>query len=66
MKKKLLAMLLAVCTLTANAQEKTADSTSRPTKWYDNLKFSGYGMLQYQFEDREGATTTTSICASHV
>ena len=48
-------MLLAVCTLTASAHEKTADSTSRPTKWYDNIKFSGYGMLQYQYEDREGS-----------
>ena len=48
-------MLLAVCTLTASAHEKTADSTSRPTKGYDNIKFSGYGMVQYQYEDREGS-----------
>lgn len=33
-------------TLTANAQG---------TKWYDNIKFSGYGMLQYQADDREGS-----------
>lgn len=28
----------------------------RPTKWYDNFKLSGYGMLQYQFEDKEGGS----------
>ena len=33
--------------LTSNAQEQ-------PKKWYDNFKFSGYGMLQYQAEDKEG------------
>lgn len=33
--------------LTANAQENAP-------KWYDNFKFSGYGMLQYQTEDKEG------------
>ncbi|MBR6276757.1 MAG: porin [Prevotella sp.] len=47
MKKHLMTMLLAVLTMTASAQEKSA-------KWYDNIKFSGYGMLQYQFEDKEG------------
>ncbi|MBO4463721.1 MAG: porin [Prevotella sp.] len=47
MKKTLLTMALAAFTLGASAQEKT-------TKWYDNLKFSGYGMLQYQAEDKEG------------
>ena len=41
-------MALAVLTLAANAQEKT-------TKWYDNLKFSGYGMVQYQASDQEDA-----------
>ena len=34
--------------LTANAQEAAK-------KWYDNIKFSGYGMLQYQMEDKEGS-----------
>lgn len=47
MKKTFMALMMAVVTLTANAQEKT-------TKWYDNIKFSGYSMLQYQFEDKEG------------
>ena len=41
-------MALAVLTLAANAQEKTM-------KWYDNLKFSGYGMVQYQASDQEDA-----------
>ena len=41
-------MALAVLSIAASAQEKT-------TKWYDNIKFSGYGMLQYQSEDKEGA-----------
>ena len=32
--------------LGARAQEKSP-------KWYDKFKFSGYGMIQYQFEDKE-------------
>ena len=40
-------MAFMAIALTANAQEKTP-------KWYDNFKFSGYGMLQYQAEDKEG------------
>ncbi len=28
-------------------------------KWYDNLKFSGYGMLQYQGVDKENAHTNS-------
>ena len=42
--KKLLTMALMAASLTANAQE-----------WYDNFKFSGYAMLQYQAEDKEGS-----------
>ena len=45
--KKLTTIALTLIALAANAQEKS-------TKWYDNIKFSGYGMLQYQFEDKEG------------
>ena len=41
-------MALAALVLAANAQEKS-------TKWYDNLKFSGYGMVQYQASDKDGA-----------
>ena len=44
---KLLIACLAVLVLAANAQEKA-------TKWYDNIKLSGYGMLQYQAEDKDG------------
>ena len=40
-------MALVALSLNVCAQEKT-------TKWYDNIKFSGYGMLQYQAEDKEG------------
>ena len=47
MKKRLFTMALVALTLNASAQEKS-------TKWYDNIKFSGYGMLQYQAEDKEG------------
>ena len=50
MKKSLMTMALAVLTLAANAQEKT-------TKWYDNLKFSGYGMVQYQASDQKEKET---------
>ena len=41
-------MAFLAVALTANAQENTK-------KWYDNFKFSGYGMLQYQAEDKEGS-----------
>lgn len=60
MKKPILAIFLAVFSMTVSAQEPKvdkepkADSTARPAKWYENIKFSGYGMLQYQFEDKEG------------
>ncbi len=43
--KKILILALAAIALTANAQEKS-------NKWYDNIKFSGYGMLQYQATDK--------------
>jgi len=38
--------LLALATMSAQAQNDK--------KWYDNIKFSGYGMLQYQGTDQEG------------
>ena len=47
-KKTTLALLMIITGLTASAQEKT-------NKWYDNVKFSGYGITQYQMEDKEGA-----------
>ena len=48
MKKRLMIIcVMALAVLSVNAQEKTQ-------KWYDNIKFSGYGMLQYQGQDPEG------------
>ena len=53
MKKKIMiTCLLALAVLSMNAQEK-------PKMWYDNIKFSGYGMLQYQGVDKEGANTNS-------
>ena len=46
MVKKILTLLVVALTVaSASAQEK---------KWYENTKLSGYGMLQYQGEDKEG------------
>ena len=42
--------------LTANAQEKT---TVEVPQWVNNIKVSGYGMLQYQAQDPEGAETNS-------
>lgn len=42
---------MAVFTMTASAQDAK--------KWYDNFKLSGYGMLQYQAQDKEGAHTNS-------
>ena len=42
--------------LTANAQEK---KTVEVPQWVNNIKFSGYGMLQYQGQDQEDAETNT-------
>ncbi|MCR4852367.1 MAG: OprO/OprP family phosphate-selective porin [Prevotella sp.] len=49
-KKSILAFLLVFICTAANAQDK---------KWYDNIKFSGYGMLQYQWQDKEETQTNT-------
>ena len=47
MKKRIFLIgMLAFMVLGIQAQEKTP-------KWYDTFKFSGYGMLQYQMEDKE-------------
>ena len=43
MKKHVTMVLLAGLALTAQAQDK----------WYDNMKLSGYGMVQYQGSDKE-------------
>ena len=52
MRKKLLVLVLSLCAVVAaNAQESK--------KWYDTFKFSGYGMLQYQGQDKDGAEENT-------
>ena len=49
MKKKMtLVLLVMFVSLGASAQEKAK-------KWYDTMKFSGYGITQYQMEDKEGS-----------
>ena len=45
MKKVLLAALMMGATLGAQA----------PSEWFKNVKFSGYGMVQYQASDKDGA-----------
>jgi len=46
--KKLMTLALMAIALTAHAQEKT---TIEVPQWVKNIKFSGYGMLQYQGMD---------------
>ncbi len=46
MKKFFLAIALATTTMMAHAQAN---------KWFQNVKLSGYGMVQYQAQDQEGA-----------
>ena len=54
MKMRLLTTcLLALAVMSMSAQEQ------KPKKWYDNIKFSGYGMLQYQYQDRDEKETNT-------
>ena len=48
MKKK----LLMICVLALGFANAYAQETK---KWYDNFKISGYGMLQYQADDKEGS-----------
>ena len=44
-----------------NAQEVQQEKKTvvEVPQWVKNIKFSGYGMLQYQGEDKEGAHTNT-------
>lgn len=51
--KKLLTFAFLALALTVNAQEKNTTTTDVP-EWVKNFKFSGYAMLQYQAEDKEG------------
>ena len=49
MKKTIIFMVAAAfTTLTAHAQTN---------EWFQNVKFSGYGMVQYKAQDKEGAKT---------
>lgn len=50
--KKSIILLLAFIAANVNAQEKDK-------KWYDTFKFSGYGMIQYQWQDKEEKQTNT-------
>ncbi len=52
LKKSMTMLLVATFSMSAFAQEK-------PNKWYDNIKLSGYGMLQYQGQDKEDAESNT-------
>ena len=69
MKKFLTMIAIGSLAMAVNAQEGTTVATApsagsaaaslqeatRSAKWYDNIKFSGYAMLQYQYEDKEEA-----------
>ena len=50
--KKLLTLALIVITMNAYAQENKKTTIEVP-QWVKNIKFIGYGMLQYQGEDME-------------
>ena len=53
MKKRLfITVTLIMAVMSVSAQEK-------PKSWYDNIKFSGYGMLQYQAQDKENAESNS-------
>ena len=56
MKKVLFTMALLALAMNVSAQEKT---TIEVPQWVKNVKFSGYGMLQYQGQDPEGNHTNT-------
>ena len=62
--KKLLTVALVAFTLTANAEEQEVQNTTEKAiievpQWVKNIKFSGYGMLQYQGQDPEGNHTNS-------
>ena len=55
MKRTIILALFAMSlALNANAQDKEKKTVEVP-QWINNNKLSGYGMLQYQGEDKEGA-----------
>ena len=54
--KKLMTLAFMAMALTVNAQEKKSIEVPQ---WINNIKFSGYTMLQYQAEDKEGSESNT-------
>ena len=59
-------LIASVCTASAETSTEVEETQATPEKATDeepasvkNIKFSGYGMLQYQGEDTEGAHTNT-------
>ena len=54
-----LALFTMALALTINAQESEKKATIEVPQWVKNVKFSGYGMLQYQGTDQEGAKSNT-------
>ena len=52
--KKLLTLGMMFLALTAGAQEKKKKTTIEIPQWVKDIKMSGYAMLQYQAEDKEG------------
>lgn len=52
MRKTLTAALLALTMLSANAQEKKVT-------WINNVKLSGYSLIQYQYNGKDGAKTNS-------
>ena len=68
MRKTLFLAFMAMA-LTANAETETPVTTQEapqeapkpaPKKWYESIKFSGYGMLQYIGSDKYGSDVITN------
>ena len=59
--KKIVSLALCMMTfaLIANAQEQEKKKAIELPHWVKNIKFSGYGMLQYQGQDPEGHHTNS-------
>ena len=60
--KKLMLLAITALALTANAQEKKETSDTKSTKfewpqWIQDIKLSGYGMVQYQADDKYSTST---------
>ncbi len=54
-----LGLVIMAFALAANAQEQEKKNTIEVPQWVKNIKFSGYGMLQYQGQDPEGNHTNS-------